>query len=104
MEQEYLDLKEAFGEVFNKFDFNKVHKVFVLFDFTWCFPYEEELRVPTMNELQECCLKLINECLFQKRRGIDKYEISTGRFIVGYNEYGKAYINTNLIYSDTYYK
>ena len=85
-------VNEQFNQCFEKFNWEKVHKVMTLLDWTW-FIYGGGVRVPNIGELQDNAKRLfitLKEDLI-KGNLVEGESVSSGGFWVSY-QYGEIHL------------
>lgn len=67
-------------EVLDNFDFERVHKVMELLEWTWATKKKEH-KIPSVKKMKKHASRLIDDALKGlKKSGLEQYSISTGGF------------------------
>lgn len=77
----------TFEEIIKNVNFNTLSDIYAVMEWTWAFPYEDRLRIPSPADLINCVFNLKRDVdNYMSRHTIEEeYWVETGGLRVGYN-------------------
>lgn len=66
------------SDVLDSLDVKSIREYMIKVNWTWCFPYENESRIPTESEIFHEASNLLHEVKWSNHKEIDIWWLSTG--------------------------